>query len=601
MNRKRIGAGILALIICLLFGCAASPPAESRMCRVVLEDNPAFTADTAVLTVAPGQDAVFHLTPEPGYLLTGADFPGCTLTRTASGTELTIPAVRYSTVVSVSAEAGAIAFTYDANGGAGPQGSTCTRYVLPNHLRHITARGTELFSREGFTLTGWNTEPDGSGISVGLGSRIAMDGGTLYAQWAPWTEEACFTWEENGENAAITGYTGHADPLVIPETLGGKRVIRIRGGAFAGADCTAVIFPQTLRTVEADAFRDAAVESILLFDNAESVSDYAFTGCGLRTLHINAAVPPVYGCGYYGTFADKFDYLLSLGSSQKIVLFSGSSARFGYDSPAIEAAFPEYRVVNMGVFAYTNALPQFLLILDTMNPGDILLHSPEFDAAKRQFCASTALDASFFAMTEGDYDTVARLDLREFSGVFGALSEFLSNRMGMEPCDANLSPWDFDEDGNPTSVPSYNLWGDYILYRPNAETDAPVYGLPLAYTPEAYPREGYLDPANALYARFLERGIRVYMTYAPRNSQALSPESDEAARARLDAYFRENLIIPVISPIEESLYPGTYLFGTDNHLSTEGVAIRTERIIRDLRAQLESEPADGDGSSPLVP
>lgn len=219
----------------------------------------------------------------------------------------------------------------------------------------------------------------------------------------------------------------------------------------------------------------------------------------------------------------------------------------------------------------------------------VLEDSAAFTAEKNPTIVAPGEDAAFFAMMEADYDTLARLDLRECSGTFTALTEYLSNRKDMTPSDPNRSPRDYDEEGNSVDTPCYNLQGDYILYRPNADSDAPVYGLPLAYTPAAYPKESYIDSANKMYSRFLDRGIRVYMTYAPRNSQALSPESDAAAIAALDAYFRENLVIPVISPIEESLYPGTYLFGTDNHLSTEGVAIRTERIIRDLKAQLGKE------------
>ena len=75
-------------------------------------------------------------------------------------------------------------------------------------------------------------------------------------------------------------------------------------------------------------------------------------------------------------------------------------------------------------------------------------------------------------------------------------------------------------------------------------------------------------------------------TYAPRNKTALSEESDSGALAGLDAWFRETLHAEVISPIEDSLYPGRYLFGTDNHLSTDGVKIRTERIRRDLEEVL---------------
>ena len=51
--------------------------------------------------------------------------------------------------------------------------------------------------------------------------------------------------------------------------------------------------------------------------------------------------------------------------------------------------------------------------------------------------------------------------------------------------------------------------------------------------------------------------------------------------------------MPVISDIEDSLVSGVWLYGTDNHLSTEGAAIRTGRIIRELKAQLETEGAAG--------
>lgn len=81
----------------------------------------------------------------------------------------------------------------------------------------------------------------------------------------------------------------------------------------------------------------------------------------------------------------------------------------------------------------------------------------------------------------------------------------------------------------------------------------------------------------------------MYFTYSPRNKYALSKESTEEERARLHQYLKENLIVPVISEIEESLYSGVYLYGTDNHLSTEGVRIRTEIAIRDIKKQLEKE------------
>lgn len=326
--------------------------------------------------------------------------------------------------------------------------------------------------------------------------------------------------------------------LVIPDTLGGAPVVEIAAGAFADAPCKTVIFPDTLRRVQPGAFSGSAAESVTLFDNLQQISDYAFEDCtSLQTLYINAATAPVYSGSYYATFADKYDRLLSLADTQKLVLFSGSSARFGYDSAALDAALPHYEVVNMGVFAYTNALPQLELIRAQMRPGDLLLLSPEFDAAKRQFCTTNAFDDAFFCMAEADYDIVARLDLQQYSGVFSALGSYLQTRADMTARSYAVSPSDLGEDGNAVDAPSYNEYGDYVLYRPDAVDDTPIYGLPVDYTTASFPYDTYIAPANAEFDRFAADGVRVYLTYSPRNSRAVSADSTPEAVARAGCIF----------------------------------------------------------------
>ena len=79
------------------------------------------------------------------------------------------------------------------------------------------------------------------------------------------------------------------------------------------------------------------------------------------------------------------------------------------------------------------------------------------------------------------------------------------------------------------------------------------------------------------------------MLFRSRNQYAVSEESTPEERARLHQYFQENLIVPVITELEDSLVSGVYLYGTDNHLSTEGVEIRTRRIIQELKEEMEKE------------
>lgn len=583
---------LLCGLMLLVAGCAAVPTSSRRQCQIVLEQTGGFAADRWTAQVAVGGTVSFTLTEEEGCTITGTDYEGAQLTRTAEGVRLTLPQVRYPAAVRILVEQSGARLYYHANGGqrldGGDPQQWVERPVTASHLRWNTEPYGTLFEREGYTLTGWNTQPDGSGTAVGLGSRTQPES-YLYAQWAKWNDAAEFTWSEGMGGVTITGWNGSSPLLVIPAQLEGKTVVGIAAGAFTGAVCTQVVLPAGLRTVEPDAFAGAAVQCLTVFDSIQNMTDYAFSGCEkLQTLHINAVSAPVYSGSYQSTWADKYDYLSSLQGQKKLVLFSGSSARFGYDSALLEEAFPEYKVVNMGVFAYTNALPQLDLIEDFLEEGDVLLLSPEFDAAKRQFCTTNSMDEAFFALMEADYDSVARLDLRQYQSVLSAFDSYLKIKSGMNSRSYGISPADFDEDGQPTGEESYNLQGDYILYRPDAEDDTPIYGLAVEYKVEAFPQE-YLDSANAAWQPLLDRGIRVYLTYSPRNSQAVSADTTPETIARLDEYFRAGLCVPVISTLESSLMPGRYFYGTDNHLSTNGVALRTRQVIADLRAQWEKE------------
>lgn len=593
----KTGFGILLLLLPVgLVGCGQDKAKKEDLCHIVMEAGEGYQVADPVRTIHTGSDVSFTVTLEDNWEILGTDYHGkMRITEEDCGktVEIVLRDVDYSESICIQAEKGKYEIVYDANGGTAISSksdrvSVCYRGT---HQRINTSIGTDIFKRDGYTLTGWNTRADGSGQAVGLGSRVEWSEGlVLYAQWSQWSPEEDFTYKKEGDFAAITGYTGKEQEICVPVVLGGLPVRTIREQAFADTDCKTVILPPGIYEIEKWAFKDSQLEQLYFYDDLTKVSDYAFQGCDfLSTLHINAIEAPAYSGNYFDTFQDKYDRLLSLKDKKKIILFSGSSTRFGYDSEMIDQAFPDYEVVNMGVFAYSPALPQLELILPCMKEGDILLDSPEFDAANRQFCYQRELDYAAFAMMESNYDAFAGLDIREYTQVFTAFTAYQAARQDMERKDYNVSASEYDEDGNKVDSPSYNEYGDYVVYRPNSAKETPVYGLPVNYTVNAFPKETYIDSINEEFARFLDRGIKVYFTYSPRNKYALSEESMPEERARLDEYFKQNLKIPVISELEDSLYTGTYLYGTDNHLSTEGVQIRTEQVIRDLQEQLAKE------------
>ena len=593
MRQRIILFAALMLCAVILTGCTQTPPTnQARLCNVVIEDGAGFRAQRSTVTIRSGEDAFFQLIPETGYAFVSADYADYTVQTSGGQQTLTLHNVRYPTVVRVTYRPSTRQLCYHGNGGLTAAGEDAVLFpVADGKLRGNTSQGIDLFRREGYTLYAWNTRPDGSGTQIGLGSRtwVPEECGQLYAMWQPWNDETLFGAQENGDGLLLTGYAGAADTLCIPSEISGKPVTGIAPGAFSGLASRVVILPPTIREIGADAFHSASIEELYLFDSLTRLDPLAFSDCeALARMHINAATPPR-NMTYFATFADKYDRLLSLKDRAKIVLFAGSSARFGYDSPLLDESFPEYDVVNMGVFAYSNARPQLEIILACMKEGDVLLHTPEFDASNYQFCTSNVLSHTLFDMMEANYDVLALLDLRTYDHVIPALSDYLNMRTGLEAGSYAFSPSDYDEDGNPSGTPTYNAYGDYVLARPNASFSAPVYGLPVRYTVEAFTSEPFVESINAVYDRFLEAGVRVYFSYAPRNIEALSVDSTEKARAALDAYFRSTLHARVISDIEDSLYSGVYMYQTDNHLSTEGVQLRTRRIICDLQTAFMSE------------
>lgn len=83
-------------------------------------------------------------------------------------------------------KASTVQLTYKANGG---KEADIVRNNLLNN-EQVTLLGADTFTRTGYTLTGWNTQPDGSGKGFDLGASARVDNGSndLYAQWTPNTD-----------------------------------------------------------------------------------------------------------------------------------------------------------------------------------------------------------------------------------------------------------------------------------------------------------------------------------------------------------------------------------------------------------------------------
>lgn len=574
---------VFCLLITTLYGCTMH---STAMCTVVLEDNDEILFRNQVYDVPRGSDLTVTVSVPQGQRIAAVSYPGSLISPCVQETaarrdyQITLPDLRYPSLVRLTLTPD-YTTVYRCN-----DGQSITITETSQRLRVNTLCWQQSFSKTGFYPLGWRIL--GTGQTIGFGSRFdhsIAQRMELECAWMPCTEPDAFEYGLTETGAVITGYNGSGS-IVIPEDLDGFPVVGIAENAFGSVDTDILALPQTLQFIHPGAFTALRAEHLYLFDSLQTVSDASFGKSAISHLHIHAATEPVYCGTYFDTLSEKIDYLASVQEEPKIILFCGSSARFGYDSPMLEGAFPGYKVVNMGVYAYSNMLPQAMLLEEYLRPGDIVLSSPELDAIDTQFCGSRRLDREFFAMMESNYEMLAQLDISQLEGVFDALGAYLQERRNITPRSYLDIPAHYDEDNNSCAALSYNRQGDYILHRPS-NTDRKLFGIKRAFYNESHIRQEDWLGLNRVYDRFQALGARVFFTYSPRSERSISPDSDSASRKALEEAFRERLNVPVISSMEDSLMDAFYFYGTDNHLTTEGAAIHTKAVIADLQRALE--------------
>lgn len=579
--------GVFLLIFALfLAGCSA----ENRTAvPVSVLEGEGFTVENNGQWVEPGQDAVFLLTVPEGYAVGDAGYDGeYKVDMTDGKIRLTLKGIRYPTRVRIGLTSEFAAVTYDPNGG---EGAAATEfYDLRIHTRPNTA--TDLFTREGYALIGWNTEPDGSGSRIGLGSRISADnlGITLYAQWAEWNPESDFTWSE-GAGVTITGFSGAGETVVIPETINGKPVTGIAYQAFVGCQAKQVILPKAMERVATGAFSDCALESVVLYDTIVELHNDSFRDCpNLKTVYINAAEPP-FGYSYRkeSVYADKLDLLLHAAGERKLVCYGGCSMWYNLDGKMLEQALNgDYTVINLGLNGLANSAVQMQILLPFLEEGDILFHTPEL-ASSTQMMRRTSMnekDDVFWCGVENNYDLLTTVDVQSVPGLLDSFCTYLERKNGT----AEYTDQYLDSHGR-----SYlDQWGGIPFER--TET-AQMLSDPVSLDPACIDGEA-MAALEGYYERFQEKGVRVYVGWACVNLDAL-PEEEQGNAEQIHSLFRdavESMEDPVlISTLSDYLYRNGDFYDTNYHLLSEAARENTALWIRDLKRQMA---LDGLGVEP---
>jgi len=573
MNRK-----YFSLLISLLLTSCNNVENPNSYCKVLIESNAGFTSSSNYIVVKKGGNACFTLNLNVGYTIDSVSYPDSIIENEASKAYITIKNVNYPVKVKIQASKKDLIYHIDDE--------KMYKSRFSPHVRANTLICNEIPVKEGYSLVGYK---DDFNNIIGLGSRYNSTVTNLYPIYKKESDASIFNYSINNGIVSIDGINKVENEIVIPNYISNCPVKSISDNAFSNKNIDTIYLNSSLKSIGAKAFSNSSVKELYLYDSIINVQKDFLEGCtSLKTIHINANKKPAYSGTYFNTFEDKMDRLINLKDNKKIVLYGGSSVRFGYDSNMIDNEFTDYEVINMGVYAYSNVLPQLKLMIDYVNKEDIFLETPEFDTVNTQFATSNMLDQDFFKMIEGNYDLFTKLDIQDFSNVGEAFSEFIKNKAVLPEGDYLQTPSLYDENKKIVGYETYNHYGDFILKRENGPDDKMYTVNTIDYTTNTITEEAIQSLDNQLQL-YSNKGVKTYFNFAPRNIISLNSSSTIEARKEVQEILEKTLSVPVIGNIEESLFSPKYFYETDNHLSDEGVAIRTKIAINDLKKQLKKE------------
>lgn len=507
-----------AVISALLFAaCGQDVQHSTDVVRVMVEETFGVEVKDNFKLINSGEDVTFHIVTDEGFAVVGTDYPGKQNIEQSDGKcVITLNDVLYPVSISLDVTGKYCTIEYDANGGISKDGKEADylgKYSLENHLRPNTE--TDIFYREGYTLIGWNTAPDGSGQSIGLGSRVTVEGEKLklYAIWARFSNSKYFEYSNANGYIRIEGYCGNEPRIVIPAEIDGLPVKVIGDGSFVGCSAETVVVPDTVLYIQEKAFVNCNLRELYIFDNLIGIYEESFINCSnFSTVHINAKqAPSGYNVRRESMYADKADLLILATGKRKMVFWGGCGIWYNLDGDVMDDAFDgEFEIINMGLNGAVNGVVQAEVMLALMEEGDVLVHVPEENSAYQLITNRTFTqnDEKLWCGMEMNYDLFSLVDIRCCPGALQSFCAYFNNKSGQ----CSYGDVYYDRDGN-----SYiDEYGCIPFER--IESKMPLSD-PADISSEIFPGSG--SPLAETYSEFVRKGIEVYVTYAAVNGDAI--------------------------------------------------------------------------------
>ena len=464
-------------------------------------------------------------------------------------------------------------------------------FLYPNTLADM-----ENFTREGHTLIGYNTQPDGSGEFYNVGGKAFEDTDSVIELYCIWsvqdpTEDFTYVYSNRYSGWYVASYTGKDTIVSIPSEYEGEPVVGVAAGTFTGNDSiTCLVFPSTIRIIEDYSCNDMeTLYMVFLFDNLDYLSDDSFDNdTSLTIAYFGAATAPRFSTwmNNHSKKVEIMNYYKDV--SPKMIAIGGSSTTYALHAEQLQEALDEdYLVLNCG----SNGANLFNMTSEWamrfMNEGDFLLHIPEYS-----FWQLGGVECRWesFRSFESCYNVFSWVPVYKYTEFFNSFMEYLDARRNMtemtyEDYTSTLAPNGYYNNQGTLNVATRangdsNFWSGRSIYF----CDEWLYPFMIYYT-------------NVQYWKLNNKGIDYAMVYTPLNQNSLYDYQTDEAMEAFEAYLDTYLNVDVVCDLQDYIYgfEPEIFFDDDYHLCADGRTEYTSMIAADLNEYFASPDSDESG------
>ncbi len=280
---------------------------------------------------------------------------------------------------------------------------------------------------------------------------------------------------------------------------------------------------------------------------------------------------------YNETFLGELKYklqLLETAPGKRIVMIGGSNVPFSMKSNLLAEAFPEYEIIDFGLYAELGTGTMLDLAKINVHEGDIYLIIPE---QNNQTLSSYFSSVDIWQALDGDFSYLAALDSSRYEKLASAYPAFAANKLF------------YYINGKPSTDTiytraSFNIYGDISSEkRSNNIMNQGYNPNNLISFSDSIITSDFINEMNEFAAEVIKQGATVYYHFPPMNQLALT---DETTKTQINNYYdilQNQLTFPILGNPHKSILESGWFYDTNFHLNDSGATYYTTLMIEDLK------------------